>query len=494
MSRSVIGTLARFEVRGWRRDASISVALLTWIGLLVLACANGLHDLGSAVAARTTVLEQDAERYEEYAARAEESARLLDGRVIDPLTRWVQHGPTHPAWLGGSWGPRRALRPVPPLRALMVGNVDTAPGSYSVSTDALLELGRTSVQTEHPVRQLLGRVDLGFLALYCLPLLLIALGADLVAADRERGILPLIKAQGVSPAMVALVRWSLRASIVTAPLLAAAVVTGVMAVGSQLEWLFRAVGWAALVGAYASAWAAAVFAAASFGQSRAVTALWLVAAWAVVCLILPAAVQAFVMHAAPTASRAEFFSTYRAADAEVTQMPAVDALDAYLAARPDLAQQHRGLLAQSEFPLASAESRILIEARQQQVAARLAPAAAAFSARRDRQRDLVTRVSLLSPMTMVYDALTAVAGTGDDAQEQFETAVQDLHARWRAFFLPRMFAMAPLTGDDYRCLPDLHPAHERASVTLARALPVALALLVAAAALGELGRHETARL
>jgi len=453
----LIRTLASFEWRIARRDPAVLIVYAAWIAVIVFASVQGAGQLRAAEATRAELTARETARDADYAARAAASTALLAGAPVTPLERWVRHGPTHPMWLGRSWGARLIQSPVAPLSALVAGNV-SSPASYRIGTDMPIELERNGAHTEHPLRQVLGRIDLGFVALFGMPLLIVAWLRDVLASERDGGTLALVRAQGVSPVTLALVRTAWRGAVIVLPLVVAGLVTATLAttviVSAASPWLLlRGTFWTGLVVCYALFWLAVAYRTAAAGWSAATSGLVLAACWCVVCLVLPPAVQSVAAEAAPLPSRAEMFSVSRAADAEAATTSPATLLATYGETDPVVHVGRARMAALREFPLASAEQTLIIDARQHYVSARLAPAFALLEAQRASQQRVAAWLSLISPASVTYAALVELSGAGDTAVKHFEAGAREFHARWRAFFLPRGLTMTPLTSADYARLP-----------------------------------------
>ena len=103
-----------------------------------------------------------------------------------------------PGAVGATVGARPALLPPGPLAVLAVGQRDVWPTAVRVSSR--LDPLRDRYDTlESPRALALGHLDLVFVLVHLLPLLIFALGYDLVSGERERGTLPLLLVSPAAP-------------------------------------------------------------------------------------------------------------------------------------------------------------------------------------------------------------------------------------------------------------------------------------------------------
>jgi ABC-2 type transport system permease protein len=112
------------------------------------------------------------------------------------------------------------------------------------------------------------------------------------------------------------------------------------------------------------------------------------------------------------------------------------------------------------------------------IAAAMAPLLAEFDVQARRQQDLVGVLQFLSPGTMTWQSLTALAGSDGARHRELRAQTLAFHARWSAFFREPLMSGANLTPADYAALPQFGFEEPPPGRTLSRALP-ALAMLLA---------------
>jgi ABC-2 type transport system permease protein len=114
----------------------------------------------------------------------------------------------------------------------------------------------------------------------------------------------------------------------------------------------------------------------------------------------------------------------------------------------------------------------------------MAPLLAEFDVQARRQQGLVEVLQFLSPGTMTWQSLTALAGSDGTRHREFRAQVLAFHERWSGFFRDPLMRGATLAPADYAALPQFAFQEPPPGRTLARALPALAALLALTLLLG----------
>jgi ABC-2 type transport system permease protein len=394
---------------------------LAWIVLLVAlsACAIGV------VQGRALLIHQEESR----AAFASESAAA--NRTL--LESIAKADPTAAAVL-----PRRATMPIaaplPPLADFTAGRIGyedygTA-ARFGLREDGLFKRTRL----DNPELLARGNLDLGFVAVVVLPLLLIALGYGVFAADRDSGIARLLLVQKSTPLRLLMVRSVPRLLIILLPLIAAALV--LLAAGPALPGRGAAAGWWLAIAALLSLfWWSVILLVNSLRVSAESAALGLIALWATLTLVLPAAIGAAAQAANPPPSRF--------AQIAASRMAELRANSAFENDHPELTDE------------------VAERARQAQRAVRIdrdvenatRPLNARFEAQRAAQQRTVTSLSYLSPAAVAAIGQASVSGTDSATWLQFRQSARDYLTTVKASLAVLILAGQPLTVESYHALP-----------------------------------------
>ncbi len=250
-----------------------------------------------------------------------------------------------------------------------------------------------------------------------LPLLVIAVGFASVSAERERGTLPLILAQGATPGQVLAGKAMGVAAVAVAAALPVFATSVALAVSSGAEgWsVARTLALAAIWVAYVAGWALATVWTSSRRASSRAALVQLVAIWVVVCVAVPrlGASLAGGLHPAP--SRARFTAEVEEALRAVGDSHDPD--DAFFRALRDETLARYRVDSVEELPvnwggIVSREG----EALTSRIAEERHQALVAVHRRQDRA---LAWLGLLSPNLAARDLSMAAAGTGPEAIEAF---------------------------------------------------------------------------
>jgi ABC-2 type transport system permease protein len=191
---------------------------------------------------------------------------------------------------------------------------------------------------------------------------------------------------------------------------------------------------------YGLFWVALAAAVDGLGRGSAFNALTLVCAWVLVTMLAPAGINSLAGYAHPAPSRLDMVLAARA-----TTIDADRYRDAALAR---YVEEHPG-----ERRDQAREGTLRRLATQEAAFHRVERVISAHDAQLTRQRALADRLAFLSPSLMAYRTIADVAGTGEARYRAFLQRIGSFHAEWRAFFLSRAQAAAPMTASDYDAMP-----------------------------------------
>lgn len=281
----------------------------------------------------------------------------------------------------------------------------------------------------------LGRLDFAWVGIVLLPLLVIALGYDLLAADRDAARLGLLALQAGSLRAVLVRRLAVRLAGPCAVLLAgalAAVLAGADA-GAALLSLALLLAWG-LVWALVVAW---VTVGASSSQTA---ALSLLLGWLFVVVVLPSTLDLASDALSPVPSRAEDITAERQVQIEVNAGTG-KLLERYAVDHPELVGESR-----DEWQRTAAL--VLRETEE-----RLEPLWARQAESREKHARVSAMLTALSPASALDAALRAIAGTDGHRHEAFVSQSKAFTRAWRARLADKLFRVERLTPEEIAGLP-----------------------------------------
>ena len=328
-----------------------------------------------------------------------------------------------------------------PLEGLAIGQGDLLPDTYRVTArGAHTFLGRTD--PENSLRLLSGNFDVAFIVVWVLPLLAIGFLFDVVAGERERGVLSLAIVAGASIGRFVWHKWWARFV-----LLAAVTTIGIVLAGliQQPAWTATAAyilaGWILTSLVYLTFWCSlALVVSASAGSSEA-AATRLAGAWLTFVVLIPAVTNLIAISVMPPPSRVELTATLREATEQADKAIAAER-ERWFFDHPDL----QGGIDRRAYYLSVARSEADIEKI-------MAPSLQQFAQNARDQQRVIEILKYLSPGTLTFRSLTALSGSDGPQHANFRDAVVAYHHVWQDFFVKRIDSDTPLTAEDYDQLP-----------------------------------------
>ena len=440
-------SLLRAQLRLLLREPALRIGALTLLLCLGYALARG-RAWAHEEADRATAVQRDAEAA--IADKRDEVAALADGRLR------LDERP----FAGSPFDYRvAAILPVGPLAALAVGQRDLSPVVAEISLRGRRDNLLARRPLADPEQLQTGRFDAAFVVVYLLPLLVIGLCFDLLAGERERGTLRLVLSQPVGASTYLRAKLAARLLVLLA-LLGSFGAAAVLTLGTGADAALLA--WLAVAAVHVAFWAALAFAVNARRRSAATNAMHMVAAWVVLVLLLPAAINVVVEQALPLPSRMVLIGELRAAENRAA---------AHVHDHPELT---------GDDALAWARRYYLV---QRKIEEETAPRFAGFEERIAARAELVRAASLLSPAVLVHDALSELAGTGPTRHAAFAAQVRGFADAVHAELSPRLFAGRRLASHEYDGLPRFTFAEEAPAALAARLMPPLLLLLAVTAGL-----------
>jgi ABC-2 type transport system permease protein len=414
----VLGTLFKHELRQLAADRSLYALAFLLVAVLGLGLAMGLRSVADQEQAIATAKREEAAAL----ARAKDQARRV-GAGQERVSWWESAADTR----GFVWAHllSYAVKPPAPLAPLAVGQSDLYPYLLKVTTDRESNL-TPGTQNINAKKLLLGPFDLGFAITYLLPLFILALCYDLLAGEREAGILGLIASQPVSMTRLVLVKIGFRFVFIVSVLilLAGAALCGTgLPIGAPGVWS-RWLAWFGVVVAYGAFWFLLGTSVVSRGWTSATNTLVLAGLWLVLVVLIPAGVGTWVTTAYPPPSRIEYIETLRDTDDAIDRE--TDRLtERFFTDHPEL---------RSEAGAEEAGWHIGGLERDR----RLKAVEGEFTAQLERQQDLAERLKFLSPALLVHSALLDLTGTGLARHRQFLAQVDRYHGALQAYFAAKL--------------------------------------------------------
>lgn len=405
------------------------------------------------------------------AAKAEEGKRVgglrKSIRAIESGEKEVKpsEDPRSASTIGATSAAPYLMMPPGPLAALSVGLSDLYPSYFKLnlrSRQAVL----ANDELENPLNLLAGRFDLGFVLMSLFPLLVLALGYNLVSGDRENGTLKLALSQPIRfEQLIAgriLLRGGVLAGLTVLFLTASVLIAGVDL--SAPEVLPRLGVLLALELVYAAFWFGLAVWINARVSSSAANALTLAGLWLGITLVLPGVLNLVATSMYPVPSRIEMISAMRNAGRSA-QTKGSELLARYYEDHPELAPEDSGARA-GDFATLS-------YAVQMEIDKNVQPVLDHFDVQIEKQQRFVDGFCYLSPAVMLQSAMNDLAGTSHHRYRHFVKQSDSFFAEWQQFFLPRIFKKAKLGSQEVEALPKFQFREESFGEVMGRVAPLA---------------------
>ncbi|MBX3147807.1 MAG: DUF3526 domain-containing protein [Gemmatimonadales bacterium] len=456
--KGVFGRMVRHEWRSLTADRTVWLVSIIFGLLILYAVGNGVGWVRSQGTVLDSV-ETDSHR------RLTQLAGALDSIPADaPPPAAFGRDPRSPASVGNIDGAQFATLRPQALAPLAVGQTDLLPQYLRVTMRSKLTLAAAQ-ELENPSNLLEGRFDLAFVVVYLFPLFILALGFNLLAAERESGTLGMIAAQPVSLASHLGAKVVVRGGFILG-LAMLVTLLGLLLTGALAGMAPAKLGlWFLVLAAYGAFWFAVSVVVNAVPRSSAANATILAGVWLLLVVVVPAVAGTLVNTLHPMPSRVELIGAMRTASNDASARGAQLLAQVY-GDHPDLAPT--GTVTTADFM-----SRTY--AVQEEVDRQLAPLADRFDEQLGRQHALAARYQLASPALVASFALADLAGTGPARYRHWRDQVASYHETWQEFFIPRAFRREWLDASIYPAIPRFAYTEESHSAVLGR---VGVALLV----------------
>lgn len=400
--------------------------------------------------------------------------RIAAVQTADVAARAARQAADAEAGLTAYYLPHLTIDPPAPLAFAAIGQRDVQP--YALQVRALgLQAQLYESEAFNPELAAPGRFDFAFVLVYVAPLFIIALMHDMVSGEREAGRLRLLASLPARPGALwrrrVLLRLALVAGALLLPLLAGALLSGAAlgetALLAAVALLYIAF-WCGL-----SAWGAAV------ARSAATGAALLLAAFVLLALVLPTAVNATLERALPVAQGAELALAQRQAVHSAWDEPREETMQRFFRTHPEW---------KDTPPLPEGFHWKWYYAMHQAGDDAVAGLAAQYRQSLWSREEWTRRAGLLLAGVNVQVLLHRLAGTDLEARLAYLDRIGDFHGQVRKHFYPYVFHERPFGPADFAKL----PAYQPASAAGMPPWPLALALAALAAAALLLGMRRAA--
>ncbi|MDG6080180.1 DUF3526 domain-containing protein [Erythrobacter litoralis] len=433
--------------------------LLALILLFVLSSAAVLAGIAEIENQRETIARVEAEQVRDLAAVADANA-----------------GPEGDPGYAAYYAFMLTQDPPPPLAFAAIGQRDLQP--YVLRVRALgLQAQLYDSETYNPELALPGVFDWAFVLIYLLPLVVIALGHDLVTGERETGRLRLLLSlpgSGLWRRRIGL-RYGAVLAALGLPLIVGGIVMAAPATGIAVMLLTAAL--------YCAFWFGLAMLIGASLRTSATAAAAMMGCWIVLTLILPTLANAAIARSVPVAKGIDLTLAQREIVHRGWDVPKEQTFERFFV-------NHSEWRGKEEF-----EGRFhwkwyyaMHQVGDEAVAADVAEYRASLSKR----EDLTRKLGLILPGVGTMTVLHRIADTDILGQLAYQDSIAAYHAGLRQFYYPYLFNDRMFTRGDFAQIPRYETRSGTGSLEIASLIAlIILTMLVLVAGALSLSRQAS---
>jgi len=397
---------------------------------------------------------------EKVASQRDKAQQIAEGKIPVPDKPYQDPGNT--IYVGSSVSEVAAL-PQGPLAFLSVGESDLFPPAIPVSARGK-ESFLFNDEISNPSHLLTGIFDPAFVLVVLLPLFILALTYNVISAEREQGTLSLNAASPVPLRVIMSAKLLVRVAV---PVLTAVIVLLAAVLCINPSAFNEVLLVAAAVTVYGLFWGAAALAVNGFGLDSTGNALVMSVLWICTAFVIPAGIDAVVEIVHPAPIRSEMVLAVRNGAVQVeTKHSSAQAQyeldhaktghthgeDTAVHTHSDPAMERGSVQEKTYLRLQSIKASQVLGDSIYQNQNRLL----------DERNRLASILKLSSPVLVMQEILSEIAGTGSLRYRSYSDQVDQFHDSWRTFFITRAERGIRLDGAAYDSFPKFH-YYERCS-------------------------------
>lgn len=424
----------------------------------------------------------------------------VENAALDYEQRWdrIRHSLTargerkwadarSPSLVGGSTGYAILRLPVDGLAAVSPGESQRRSRVRTIS----IYPSEPEPPIENPLITAAGPFDIAFVALWLLPLALIAITHGAVSGSRDNGTWPMVALHSASPARTALLRILLPSAALWAITAGAAAICVAVSGGTSAAGWTRFALWAVGLAGYTGFWvllSAWVNSRASSAAAsvRALGIVWLASVW-----LIPASIDAMVAALVPPVDRSQSHLAAREVRRDIeVKLPAM--LDAVYERHPDWRPSPETVEAARRpvpgGPALRDSRRVYVPYLDSAEASR--PHQERAAEREAAAGRLATKLGFVTPVLTFQALADALAGTSRKRFLEFEDAARWAATERHAFFAPLILQLREFTSEDLGRVPAFTPPAPFPSLDEAAAPAAGVALWCALGAVAVAGRFN----
>ena len=448
----MINKIIKYEFRLLKSDFSLVVAIFSFI--IFLSFFNSYYKVNTFNETYNQIALEEKESTDKSQKEAKEieAQMIKDGESLKENRRGVRN----PSNLGNK-GTNISLK-TNDFSHLAIGLYDLYPVIYTVNN---LSKNSSAKNIENPLSLYIGNFDPCFVILYLYPIFIIILSFDLIAGEKEKGLLKILLTQSISLNTLIwgkiLVRALIIFSTVILSFLISLIVSGVnIFAPDNLSRTFLLI---AVIIIYGSFWFSLAIFVNSLKTKAVTNAMTLSIIWLVFLLIIPSLINLSANYIYPIPSRIHYVEAITEASEEA-RLKGSKILGQFMEDHPELSGKN----------IDTSKVSVVQAMRDEEILKKTKPINDVFNNQINNQKDFIDKLQFLSPAIITQEIIYDISGSGIDRLQGYSNQLNEFQKDWRKFFVTKIFNTKPLYASDYNNLPQFNYIEETNADILKRSL------------------------
>lgn len=341
---------------------------------------------------------------------------------------------------------------------ISIGLYDLYPIIYTVNN---LNKDSSAKNIENPFALFIGNFDPAFVILYLYPIFIIILSFDLIASEKERGLLKMLLTQSISLNKLVAGKIILRAIVIFGTVILSSSI-GLAVSGVNIfsqDNLIKTLILTLIILLYGSFWFVLAILVNSLKTKSVTNAMILSIAWLIFVFIIPSLINLSANSIYPIPSRITYVEAITEASEEA-RLKGSKILGQFMEDHPELADKS----------LDTSKVSVVQAMRDDEIIKKTQPINDMFNNQIFNQKAFIDKLKFLSPAIITQEILYDVSGTGINRLKNYTDQLDKFQKDWRSFFVNKIFNSKPVYAKDYSNFPKFNYLAEKNSDIFQRAI------------------------
>ncbi len=351
--------------------------------------------------------------------------------------------PSSPLGAANSTGNRTFYLPPTDLSFINIGESDVKPNYYRLGLYKKTTLFHAA-EIENASVLYNGHFDIGFVLVFILPLLVIALTYNLASFDKEHGTFGLLLSGSTSFKQIVTARFLFRGLVLFASSVLL-IVLGIVFTGNFPAFA-TANFWILLViiALYITFWCGVSYFVNSYQKSSSFNASILASLWLILVVLLPGFIKEFSTKIHPMPSKIALIAERREV-ADSIRNKSNEALNQFMEDHPDLVPNPN-----ADDRIKNAIDRFSVDVA---VNEKMKPMEEAFDKQLEQQEKTIENYRFLSPAVIMQKMVDYLSGNSKERYSEFNAQLNVFRENYRSFFAKKIFEAEKFKSKDYDQIP-----------------------------------------